>query len=221
MELIISTSLSKTSFALADYDTDFCVLSESDKITESNTYDILRKLTVQAGKDLNKVKTIYLDIGPGGTSSVRVGVAIANAVAYVSGATIFPIVSSKIILRHEIIINQVKNTDVICLHRSIKGNAFLSQFDEKGQLNVYYGSLKNLVSDLITGRALTILADRKTCIDISKYAGCKNHEVECNWTKFGVNFQFFTANRHVLASTKLQFPELAIPFTENDAKLYE
>lgn len=221
MELIITTSLSKVGFSLIMENSNTSINCTVNNGSIGTLYDVLKDLAQRHSVNLNQIKSIYIDIGPGGTSSIRAGVAVGNAISYITKANLFPVVSSRIILQNAIITKKIKKEDIICLHRAVKGNVFLSLFNNDGNFVVYYGLLSKIVSDLILkNQKITILTDEKTHTDIMTLTANKENYLICECKNFGVDLLFFANNRCELITEKLEFPNLIIPFTENHAENY-
>ncbi len=98
MFLGISTSQSQISIVLGK---DGIVLYERELALSANSGNdlgaMVREALAGVGIDVKGVNGIITDIGPGGTSSVRTGVAFANGLAYCLDIPVIPVTSIELI----------------------------------------------------------------------------------------------------------------------------
>lgn len=211
MDIIITTSLSRYGFAIVSAD-GLCEIEKSYIEISGNIFSVLDDLLEENSLSLLDVERIFVDIGPGGTSSVRSGVSIANTIGYVTKAEIFPILSSQIILQQNSDVQQQANRYVI--HRSIRGHVYISHVSN-GELGVQYQLLKTFVEEtILTTSDFHIISDLKTLKDIERLAPTIDTQSLSN-EGFYVNLRFFAENRMSLADKSITYPEIAIPLTEN------
>ena len=162
------------------------------------------------GKEAKDITGIIVDIGPGGTSRVRTGVAFANSLSYSSGVPVYPVSSMELAgvdawSKH--------NLPVIATVKSIKGNAYIGLYNE-GRVTIKYGPIEEipLMTDDIDSFAvvgfhrdaiisLPALKD-KTIIDTEMLYGDVSLFIEKE--------ELFIKNRE-----GIKFPYFAQPITEN------
>ena len=90
---------------------------------------------------VKEITRIVVDIGPGGTSRVRTGIAFANALAYSLGLFIYPVTSMELAG-----IDALYNHNLPAIHtvKSIKGNAYVGLY-HSGHCVIKYGNIHEIV----------------------------------------------------------------------------
>ena len=78
------------------------------QITSSLPRSVANKLA-EIQKPINDLKEIFVDVGPGGTSSIRTGVSIANALSYALNIPSYPVASCELI--HSFVSEKEPNKD--------------------------------------------------------------------------------------------------------------
>lgn len=155
MILGISTSLGKLNLVVADQDK--VLMSSSSDISLKNDASLdklLVKGLTEAQITIQQISSIIVDIGPGGTSSVRTGVAFANGLAYSLKIPVVPISSFELIGADLWAIHQ---KTVLCVIKSIKTNIFAGVYDGE-KLTTYYGDREQLVQLIAKEQNQLVLA---------------------------------------------------------------
>ena len=215
MELLISTSLSNFNFILKTSDGINHVM-DNLSIIDSDPIDIISEKLVEINKPISDIKGVYIDVGPGGTSSIRTGVSIANALSYALKIPSYPVSSCELI--HSFVSEKEPNTKWVILFRSIKGNVFY--FQNKGEAdykgNISYGSLSLLLPQILKSNAgeIGIITDIKTEKDIKNQIEIKDGIKFCP-EYFKVNINHFAKVCDQYSHRATNFPKIIIPITEN------
>jgi tRNA A37 threonylcarbamoyladenosine modification protein TsaB len=215
MDIVITTSLSNVGIALCK---DNLIIAKfkgnmNDLIMID---DIFEKFSKENKVNLNEIDRVFIDIGPGGTSSVRTGVAVANAIAYANKAKLHPVLSSKLIIDKLDLENKYS---IVCIHRSIRGNIFLSKYDIDGNFSIRYGELSTFVK-ILSDDDIRVITDEKmrknllrtvpdAFTSLSKFLATND---------FGVDLDYFVKQRQNLSKQNVSLSSVAIPFTESQAK---
>lgn len=205
--LAISTSSGQ--FALAFGENDKIIFnSDSLEIDHQKDISILFEEGLKyTKKTVDSIKQIVVDNGPGGTSSVRTGVAFANALAY---SLKIPICSVSSLELAGIDIWENSQIPVISTVKSIKKNAFIGYFKDYNNFSLHYGKINEILPNLLK--------------DISELAIAGHHRDEIKellltktvndtGKKFG-NVELLLKKKDLFIERKIIFPELVYPVTE-------
>jgi tRNA threonylcarbamoyl adenosine modification protein YeaZ len=161
----------------------------------------------------NDLKYIVLDIGPGGTSAVRTGVAFGNGLSYSLGIPVFPIMSLELM---GIEAWEQNGVPVLSVIKSVKDNAYIGLYDGT-RTTIKYGNwavlTKMFVSDLDAFSLAGIYAEEIATL----YPDKKIHKslISMASMAFFIKKNGFPAEGHQL------FPNFAIPITEEGLDSHE
>lgn len=212
--MILGISTSMHHYAVTLHDgvqlvwTDQFDLNDGHKIS---VLSMIEKALDQQGVSLAELTGIVVDIGPGGTSSVRTGVSFANGLAYSLDIPVRGISSAALIGREAM---QQHGLPVAVLYKSIKGHYFCGLYHADGILHFEYLTLP-VLADLLNDRypALVlaghpaggdILADLLTATRVTKSG------IYC------VDARLFGDALPELMAGATKFPDLPVPITETD-----
>jgi tRNA A37 threonylcarbamoyladenosine modification protein TsaB len=215
MELLISTSLSNFNFNLRSPDGVNHIMKNLS-IIESDPIDIIADKLSEINVPINKLKGVFVDIGPGGTSSIRTGVSIANALSYALKIPSYPVSSCELI--HSYVSEMEPKTRWVILYRAIKGNVFY--FHNMGgkdyQSNISYGPLSLLFPKILesTDSEIGVITDFKTERDIKSQFELPDSIKFCP-EHFQVNIDHFAKICNQFSHRATNFPNIIIPITEN------
>lgn len=177
MILAISTSQSSFSFSVLRNGEviNYKNLKDQDT-TKLNFSDLLSDSLKEDNISFADISEIMVDVGPGGTSSVRTGVAVANALAYALDVPITPVTSLEIIAKEAL---QSYDTDVraIVVIPSIKNNCFVGIATKKG-FELRYGLVDSVFEDEIEENEKIVLAGNKKVIGKLKAHYGEHHFIE-------------------------------------------
>ncbi len=209
LTLGISTSSGK--FAIV-FGIEKKVLYSSDNLKLSENKDI-RKLVEtglsKIGKTVDDLSSIIVDNGPGGTSSVRTGVAFANSLAYALNIGVAP-VSSLELLGIEAFDKFHK--PVICSINSTKGNIFVGLFDKNELKSAKYGKIETILPDFLTFSDEFVLIGHQST-RIMELSQDKTY-TDTNLTF--ANVETLLTKSHLFNDKIVKFPKYIIPITEEN-----
>jgi tRNA A37 threonylcarbamoyladenosine modification protein TsaB len=166
----------------------------------------------QMGLTTQDITNIIVDIGPGGTSLVRTGVAFANGLSYSLGIPICPVSSV------ETIGFEAWNTyklPVICTVKSIKDTAYVALYDGK-LVKMKYGVLETVVAELTEGIEAFVVAGvhRPQLLAAFSHKILHDSGLQFGKAKYLIEQSALWADRFV------SFPAFPQPITEQSAHLY-
>ena len=148
MELILAISTSSFPFEVfLGNENDLLFNSKEDTSLAENKdigFFVTKALAATQAK-IQDIKHIILDIGPGGTSVIRTGVAFGNSLAYSLKIPTYP-VSTLEILGMQVYAQQ--QIPVICTANSLKGQAYVGLFDKDKLVSLKYGLLETVVEEM-------------------------------------------------------------------------
>ncbi len=146
LTLGISTSSGQFAIVLGD-DRKMIFNSEEYHLAEQKDISVLiNKCLEISGKTIFDVNNIIVDIGPGGTSRVRTGIAFANSLSYSLGIKVCPVSSMEMA---GINAWEKYSLPVIATVKSINGNAYVGFFNNNTLISTEYGKIENLIPSLI------------------------------------------------------------------------
>ena len=148
LTLGISTSSGQFALVLGE-DNKLIFDSDDFQLSEKKDISILISTCLEFTKiSVSSISNIIADIGPGGTSRVRTGIAFANSLAYSLGIAVCP-VSSLELAGIEAWDNYAR--PVISTVKSINGNAYCGFFNNNKLISIEYGTINNLIPHLANG----------------------------------------------------------------------
>ena len=160
-------------------------------------------------KSISDIKNILVDIGPGGTSSVRTGVAFANSLAYSLKIPVVPVSSLEIA---GINIWEDKKIPVINTVKSIKNNAFIGFFQGYNKFSIKYGLIDDILPSLIRDidKFAIVGYHREIIKEITK-----NKEIVDTGLLFG-NAEILIKKQEMFLERALIYPKISFPITEQN-----
>lgn len=208
----ISTSSSRFGVVISKGEEVLVSSNTVEEIAKNDLKDIHSIFTLCMSKiefNLQDIQNIIVDNGPGGTSSVRTGVAYANALAYSLGIGVSSI-SSFELLGLDLWLEY--NLPVVLTTKSIKGNAFVGLYEDGELKKLSYGKTEELINELVsnTGEFIATGFYNQLIKDLHP-----EKAVHLSNKIHGDLKTFVTINKSYLNPLK-KFPELVIPITENE-----
>lgn len=195
------------------------VLGENEKVLfNSHNFDTLDNYAIESmltfglktiKRDVNEIKDIIVDNGPGGTSSVRTGVAFANAIGYCLKIDVFSIPSFTL-LGYDVY--QQFSLPVLLAAKSIKGNWFWGYFDNNSLQSLSYGLPEAILPEMLTGVKELVVGTRYKDIVQGIIPGLALKEFD----QSPGNIENLIKNRRAFSAKPMQFPNIVIPITENN-----
>ncbi len=167
--------------------------------------DALSKL----GKTVQDISEIIVDIGPGGTSSVRTGVSFANALSYGLNIPVCPVSSFELI---GLELWQKYNLPSIITAKSIKNNAFIAYFNNNKLQKMVYGKIAEEVEKLIDNKEIYVAGAHQ---DIIKKLSGNNYTIN----KSGIlraSPEVIISNRERFTKNQFIYPKIAVPINEQN-----
>jgi len=144
--LTVALSTSSGQFALVIGENNRILFDSSDYSDQDRELDDFLSAGLEHCKrEVNEISNIIVDIGPGGTSRVRTGIAFANALAYSLGISVCPVSSMELA---GIDAWSKYGLPVINTVKSIKGNAYIGLYHQ-GLCTIRYGNIHDIVPLLV------------------------------------------------------------------------
>jgi tRNA threonylcarbamoyladenosine biosynthesis protein TsaB len=153
------------------------------------------------------IERIAINIGPGGTSAIRAGVAFANSLAYslkipVIGVNTFELLGAPATAHYD--------CPTLVTVKSVRGNAYVGWYADGTVQQTLYGPLEETVRKAIGTHTIWAVAGahRKELM-----ASFSAHTVHDTGKKFGLATDMVPMLPY-LVSRELRFPKFVIPITE-------
>lgn len=216
MSLTLGISTSSTDFEAVLGDNSQVLFSSKNNLFLDDTKDIallVSESLAQLGLTPHDIKNITVDIGPGGTSLVRTGVAYANGLAYSLGIPVCPVLSVELVGLEAW---EKYQLPVICTAKSMKDNAYVALYSGK-LLTLKYGVLKDVVSEVVSGIDEFVVAGthRAQLIELFPHKKVHDSGIQFGQTKFLIEKNNLFSNRNI------SFPNFVIPITEQSIFVYD
>ncbi len=204
----ISTSSGQFSLVLGNKNN---IIYNSNKENNS-TKDIsllLKSGLKHINKSIQEIQNIIINIGPGGTSSVRTGVAFANSLSYSLKIPVHPVSSLELA---GIEIWEKNKIPVLSSVKSIKNNAFIGFFKGYNDFLILYGKINEIIPELTKDfEKIAVLGYHRPIIkEILESKSIIDTEQNNGDAEFLIKKQDFFSNR------ALMYPKFAIPITEQN-----
>ena len=186
------------------------IIFNSTQMPETQELDfLLTEGLKKVGKKASDISEIIIDIGPGGTSRVRTGIAFANALSYSLDIPICPV--SSVELAGLDAFEQYK-IPVVFSVKSIKNNFYLGFYDGKN-FSMQYGKIEGIVPVFVenTDEFVVIGAYRELIINLVEL---KNKKIIDSGKIFG-NAEIFITKNELFLDRAVKFPKFAEAITEN------
>ena len=160
------------------------------------------------GKTQNDLDFIAVSIGPGATNAIRSGVSFANSLAYALGIPVCPFTSFELMGLDAW--NKFK-IPVICAAKAINGNAYLGLYKENRLVEMKFGKLNEILSEMTEGLTELALAgaNQETIKSLLNECNCQETGDQEGIEKTLVGMKV------LLLSRKTFYPDFAKPILEN------
>lgn len=210
ISLALSTSFGK--FSCAVYaDGEKVASKPGQSLYGADVAATINGLLAGAGRTLADIDRFLLDVGPGGTSSVRTGVAFVNALSYGLDVPVYAVTSAEIICRE--VAGEAAATDrVVALANSL-GETFYYGTAAPDQFEVKLGTAADLQTLTEGHTGLVLCGDPKVAAMITKQADAFNVPVRIA-TVSTVNLDVLHSLVEAGEVKAVKFPELPIPVAE-------
>ena len=207
--LTLGISTSSGQFALVLGKDGKVIYNSKDFDVNNELDDMLCDALKSCGKETKDITSIIVDIGPGGTSRVRTGVAFANSLSYSSEIPVYPVSSMELA---GVDAGSKFKLPVISTVKSIKGNAYIGLYNE-GQVTIKYGPIEEipLMTENLSGFAV-VGFHREAIINLP---ALKDKTVVDTEMLFGDVSLFIEKESLFKKGEGIKFPYFAQPVTEN------
>jgi tRNA threonylcarbamoyladenosine biosynthesis protein TsaB len=208
LTLAVSTSSGQFALVLGENNT---VLFDSSEFLEHEKEldDALSAGLNYCKREVSEIGHIIVDIGPGGTSRVRTGIAFANALAYSLGIAVCPVSSME--LAGIDAASKFGGLPVVNSIKSIKGNAYIG-FYNQNLISIDYGTVNEIVPQLVKDidRFVVVGFHREAIINLPDL---KNKVIIDSAMSFG-NAKIMIEKSDLFITNQHPFPAFAQPITE-------
>jgi len=212
--MILGISTSMHHYAVCLHDGQSRVWVDQFDLNDGHKTSILAMLDkafAHTGASLSLLRGIVVDIGPGGTSSVRTGVAFANGLAYSLDIPVRGI-SSAALMGMEAM--DAYGLPTAVLFKSIKGNYFCGLYHIDGSLEIVYQTLPDLAGFLDARYPELVLAGHPA--GVASLAELLVLSVATRSNIVAVNARLMGTALPGLIASATKFPALPVPITETD-----
>ena len=207
--LTVGISTSSGQFALVIGEKNSVLFDSSESSTQMKELDDFLSLGLNyCEREVNEIRQLIVDIGPGGTSRVRTGIAFANALAYSLQISVCPVSSMELAgieawSSYDLpVINSVK---------SIKGNAYIGLYNQ-GSTSIKYGYIHEIVPAMVADMQefVVIGAHREIIMGLPDL---RDKTIIDSRMTFG-NARILIEKSDLFTGRKCDFPVYAQPITE-------
>lgn len=215
MGLELSISTSSKNFSLAIVEEKKSLLYYSFELKPRGRTDLtsmLNEALIQLKRKASEIERIYVDIGPGGMSTVRTGVAFANSLSYSLQIPVVPVSSVELM---GIELHRKLQKPILCVVNSNRDTCYLAIVEEK-VLSMVHGPLEATVRDL--------------CKDLNDFAIAGHHVEEVNAYLLEkkvektdcahAEVEFLITEGELFQDRECSFPNLPTPINENALKIF-
>ncbi|MDZ7876688.1 MAG: hypothetical protein U5L45_03415 [Saprospiraceae bacterium] len=209
MSLILAISTSSTLFEVMIGDNSTVLFNDAYVLSITDKKDI----SVLVAESLAKmnltpqdIKSIIVDVGPGGTSLVRTGVAFGNGLAYSLGIPICPVLSVELV---GIEVWEKYVLPVVITVKSVKDSAYVALYDGKLK-TVQYGIMTEVVGNLIANCQEFVVAGAHRAQIITAFPDKKIHDSGV----LNGSPKYLIEKHDSFKEKYVTFPQFAHPITE-------
>ena len=207
--LTVGISTSSGQFALIIGENSTILFDSSEYVSPMRELDDFLSIGLKCCKrEITEIGQLIVDIGPGGTSRVRTGIAFANGLAYSLQIPVSPVSSMELA---GIEVWNKYRLPVIHSVKSIKGNAYIGLYNQ-GITTITYGYIHDIVPCLVHDMDTFVVvgAHREVIMNLP---ALKEKTVIDSRTTFG-NARFLIEKCDMFSGKKCDFPVYAQPVTE-------
>lgn len=167
---------------------------------------LLVKGLESTGAGIKEIKKIIVDIGPGGTSSVRTGVAFANGLSYSLGIPVCPVSSMELI---GIECWEKYGLSVVVAVKSVRGNAYVGLYNGR-MAGLKYGLPEQFIHEMVApvGEFVVAGAFRNKVIELFPDREIRDSGIQ------SVNALLLVERESLFEKRAAFYPNLPVPLTE-------
>jgi len=205
--LTLGISTASNYFILALGEGDRLLFNSGDYESDKDIGAMMMLALEKTQHSAQDIRRIMVDIGPGGTSRVRTGVAFANGLAFsldigVCPVSFFELTGQLLWERHRL--------PVVSTINSLKGNAYIGFFDQGVLHPTRFGFIDQILPDMLAS------------LDAFAVAGPHSEAIQAMFPDkkiVGDNdlagiAQVIIEHSAEFAHRELKFPQVALPITE-------
>ena len=210
--LILGISTSSGQFALLLGENNQVIYdsTEFEKDDNKELYYLLQDALNACNKKTNDINHIIVDIGPGGTSRVRTGIAFANSLAYSLNIPVSPVSTMELA---GIDAYNKYSLPVVNSVKSIKGNAYIGFFKGRTEeVKIEYGRIEEIIPKFVDGidKFVVVGSHREQIINLPALA---EKTIIDSQMQYG-NARIFIEKSDLFIDRGLLFPQFVMPITE-------
>lgn len=207
LDLGISTSTGKLEIVIGKGEEIIFYSDYIDLYEPKNLNNYLNEEFKKINISFQDIYRIIVDIGPGGTSSVRTGVALANSLAYSLNIQVCSISSLELA---SIEIWNKNKIPVVSMTKSIKGNFFVGLYENEKLVSIKHGNLEEIVKETTENISEFVAVGFKTELlkDI-----CKDKKIHNNGQSFG-SIKSIISNKKMFETQFNNCHRIVMPITE-------
>lgn len=212
MILFIETSTNIFNIALADQTKLLFSSAEDPTFQRARNIATLVKIGLEkVGRQKTDIQLIAVNSGPGGTNSVRSGVAFANSLGYSLKIPVSYYNSFEAIGR---LAWEKYQLPVVCTAKAINGFMYLGLFEDGKIKEMKYGKLTDIFKDISTNLIEFVVAGMHRRIILEDYEN--DFVIHDSGIQVGLPSSLLEI-QEVLESRKVIYPDFVRPLTENSA----
>lgn len=195
------------------------VLSQSDEILyidknvniaqKKELFELLTEGLSKINRQVSDISEIIVDIGPGGTSSVRTGVSFANSLSYGLNIAVSPVSSFELI---GLELWNKYNLPVIITAKSIKNNAFIAYYNNNELSKIIYGKISEKLNQLIDNKKIILAGAHQDMISKLLAEDYQITKSEVLRAKPEILIKY----REHFIKRASKYPKIAMPVTEQN-----
>jgi L-threonylcarbamoyladenylate synthase len=208
--LTVGISTSSGQFALVIGENRQILFNSTEHLKQEKELDfVLSEGLKHCKRDVKDISDIIVDIGPGGTSRVRTGIAFANSLAYSLGISVSPVSSME--LAGIDAGSKYDGLPVISSVKSIKGNAYVGLYNN-GVVDMKFGTIAETVPTLTAeiDKFVVVGFHRES---IANLPSLKDKMVIDSAMEYG-DAKILIEKSDLFTKNKCDFPAFAQPITE-------
>lgn len=210
--LFIETSTSIFNIALANQEQVLFSSADNPAYDRERNIATLVKVGLQKiGRQIKDIQLIIVNSGPGGTNSIRSGVAFANSLSYSLKVPVSHYNSFEAIGR---LAREKYQLPVVCTAKAINGFMYLGLF-ENGEITMMkYGKLADIFKAISTNLIEFVVAGMHRRLILEDYE--KEFIIHDSGIQVGLPASLLEIKED-LESRKVHYPDFVRPLTENSA----
>ena len=207
--LTLRISTSSGQFALVLGENGRLIYNSKEFDINNELDDMLFCALKSCGKEVKDITGIIVDIGPGGTSRVRTGVAFTNSLSFSSGIPVYPVSSMELA---GVDAGNKFNLPVIATVKSIKGNAYIGLYNDE-QVVIKYGQIEDITIMTENLNEFAVVGFHRDAI--INLPSLKNKSIIDTGMLYGDVSLFIEKEKLFKKRKGINFPYFAQPVTEN------